>query len=122
MLRMPNHARQAAGPGWALVGDAGYHRDAITGHGISDAFRDAELLAVALDEALREPAAEAAALAAYGPARDRLARPVFDLTCELARFPGPSASSSCSAQLAVAIDEQAGELAARPARAVAPAA
>ena len=31
MLRMPNHARAAAGPGWALVGDAGYHRDAITG-------------------------------------------------------------------------------------------
>ena len=55
MLRMPNHARTAAGPGWALVGDAGYHRDAITGHGISDAFRDAELLAVALDQALRRP-------------------------------------------------------------------
>ncbi len=38
---------EAHGPGWALVGDAGYHRDAVTGHGISDAFRDAELLAVA---------------------------------------------------------------------------
>ena len=42
---LPNHVRQAHGPGWALVGDAGYHRDPITGHGISDAFRDAELLA-----------------------------------------------------------------------------
>lgn len=122
MLRMPNHARQAAGPGWALVGDAGYHRDAITGHGISDAFRDAELLAVALDEALREPAAETAALAAYGLARDRLARPVFDLTCALARFPGPERFVELQRRLAVAIDEQAGELAARPARAVAPAA
>ena len=38
--------------GWALVGDAGYYRDAVTGYGISDAFRDAELLAVALDQAL----------------------------------------------------------------------
>ena len=73
MLRMPNHVRQAAGPGWALVGDAGYHRDAITGHGISDAFRDAELLAAALDQALRDPAGEAAALAAYGRDRDRMA-------------------------------------------------
>jgi hypothetical protein len=49
MLRQPNQVRQAFGPGWALVGDAGYYRDAITAHGISDAFRDAELLAVALD-------------------------------------------------------------------------
>jgi molybdopterin/thiamine biosynthesis adenylyltransferase len=41
-----------------LVNDAGYHRDPITGHGITDAFRDAELLARALDVALREPALE----------------------------------------------------------------
>ena len=46
-VRLPNHRRRAAGPGWALVGDAGYHRDPITGHGITDAFRDAELLAEA---------------------------------------------------------------------------
>ena len=52
MLRQPNQVRQAFGPGWALVGDAGYHRDAVTAYGISDAFRDAELLAVALDQAL----------------------------------------------------------------------
>jgi 2-polyprenyl-6-methoxyphenol hydroxylase-like FAD-dependent oxidoreductase len=44
-MRLPNHVRAATGPGWALVGDAGYHRDPITGHGITDAFRDAELLA-----------------------------------------------------------------------------
>ena len=42
MLRQPNQLRQAWGPGWALVGDAGYYRDAITAYGISDAFRDAE--------------------------------------------------------------------------------
>jgi flavin-dependent dehydrogenase len=39
MLRQPNQLRQAVGPGWALVGDAGYYRDAVTAHGISDAFR-----------------------------------------------------------------------------------
>ena len=115
-------SRQAAGPGWALVGDAGYHRDAITGHGISDAFRDAELLAVALDEALRGPVAESAALAGYGRHRDRMARPIFDLTCALAAFPGPERFVELQRQLAVAIDDQAGELAARPSRAAAAAA
>jgi flavin-dependent dehydrogenase len=38
MLRQPNQVRQAFGPGWALVGDAGYYRDAITAYGISDVF------------------------------------------------------------------------------------
>ena len=44
--------RVAGGPGWALVGDAGYHKDPITAQGMSDAFRDAELLADAVDAAL----------------------------------------------------------------------
>jgi flavin-dependent dehydrogenase len=48
MLRQPNQLRQAVGPSWALVRDAGYYRDAITAHGISDAFRDAEFLAIAI--------------------------------------------------------------------------
>lgn len=42
------YLRQPHGPGWALVGDAGYFRDPITTHGISDAFRDAELVARAI--------------------------------------------------------------------------
>ena len=46
-VRSPQLVRRAAGPGWALVGDAGYHRDPITGHGMTDALRDAELLAQA---------------------------------------------------------------------------
>ena len=44
--------RQPAGPGWALVGDAGYHKDPITAQGMLDAFRDAELLARAIDDGL----------------------------------------------------------------------
>ena len=47
---LDNFFRRPYGPGWALVGDAGYHRDPITAYGISDAFRDAELLADAIDE------------------------------------------------------------------------
>ncbi len=47
---VPNFFRKPYGPGWALVGDAGYNKDPITAQGISDAFRDAELCAAALDE------------------------------------------------------------------------
>lgn len=46
-----NYFRKPYGPGWALVGDADYNRDFITGQGIMDAFHDAELCAVALDDA-----------------------------------------------------------------------
>ena len=53
-----------------LVGDAGYFRDPITGHGITDAFRDAELLSLALDKALREPRLERDALMHYAAVRD----------------------------------------------------
>ena len=51
---VPNFFRKPYGPGWALVGDAGYTKDPITAQGISDAFRDAELCAEALDA--RSPA------------------------------------------------------------------
>ena len=41
---VPNFFRKPFGPGWALVGDAGYNKDPITAQGISDAFRDAGAL------------------------------------------------------------------------------
>ena len=44
----PGHLRTASGPGWALVGDAGYWKDPLSTHGITDALRDAELLARAV--------------------------------------------------------------------------
>ncbi len=72
--------RQAWGPGWALVGDAGCFKDPITAHGMSDALRDAELLARAVvagtDEALR----------AYQAARDPFAAEFLDLSDEVASF------------------------------------
>jgi len=40
--------REAAGPGWALLGDAGHFKDFTPGQGISDAFRQAEHLAPAI--------------------------------------------------------------------------
>ena len=49
---LPNFFRKPYGPGWALVGDAGYHKDPYLAQGFSDAFRDAQLLADAIDAAL----------------------------------------------------------------------
>src|SRR3989442_6256482 len=45
-----NFFRKPYGPGWELVGDAGYNKDFLTAQGIQDPFRDAELLSTALDE------------------------------------------------------------------------
>jgi flavin-dependent dehydrogenase len=114
MLRQPNQVRQAFGPGWALVGDAGYYRDAITAYGMSDAFRDAELLAVALDQALDGGAEGAAALAAYQHQRDQALREIFELTCHLAAYPPVPTFIELQKQLSVAIDREAAALAARP--------
>jgi flavin-dependent dehydrogenase len=114
MLRQPNQLRQAFGPGWALVGDAGYYRDAITAYGISDAFRDAELLAVALDQALGAEAEQTTALAAYQQQRDHALREIFELTCRLAAYPPVPRFIELQKQLGVAIDTQAAALAARP--------
>jgi flavin-dependent dehydrogenase len=114
MLRMPNQVRQAFGPGWALVGDSGYHRDAVTGYGISDAFRDAELLAVALDQALSGDAEETTALAAYQRQRDQAIREIFEITCRLAAYPRVPTFIELQKQLSAAIDKEAVALAARP--------
>ena len=114
MLRQPNQVRQASGPGWALVGDAGYHRDAITAHGISDAFRDAEFLAVALDQALSAGAEESTALACYQQQRDQSLREIFEVTCRLAEYPAVPAFTELQKQLSAAIDTEATALAARP--------
>ena len=66
-----NYFRKPYGPGWALVGDAGYHKDPITAQGISDAFIDAEQLTDALDAGFsgRRPLEDA--LADYQPRRDQ---------------------------------------------------
>jgi flavin-dependent dehydrogenase len=116
MLRQPNQLRQAFGPGWALVGDAGYYRDAVTAYGISDAFRDAELLAAALDQALGAGAQETTALAAYRQQRDQALREIFEITCRLAAYPPVPAFVELQKQLSGAIDKEAAALAARPIR------
>jgi len=114
IVGMPNHVRQAAAPGWALVGDAGYHRDAITGHGITDAFRDAELLAFHLDRYLRGDVDEAVALAAYGRERDEALAAIFELTNQLVQLPSPERMVELQMELSRCIDQEAAWLADRP--------
>ena len=111
---LPNHVRQAVGPGWALVGDAGYHRDPVTGHGITDAFRDAELLARSLDAVLQGRATDA--LADYQQQRDTALRDIFALTCALADYPATSRFVQLQKELGAAIETEADALAAQPAQ------
>jgi 2-polyprenyl-6-methoxyphenol hydroxylase-like FAD-dependent oxidoreductase len=86
---VPNYFRQPYGPGWALVGDAGYNRDFITGQGIHDAFRDARLCATALDEAWRGVRSYDEAMAAYQAARDVQVLPMYELPTQLATLEPP---------------------------------
>jgi 2-polyprenyl-6-methoxyphenol hydroxylase-like FAD-dependent oxidoreductase len=73
----PGFLRRAWGRGWALVGDAGYFKDPISAHGMTDALRDAELLARALISVQRGDAGEAAVLAEYQRTRDALSLPIL---------------------------------------------
>jgi len=87
---LQNFFRRSQGPGWALVGDAAYHKDPITAQGISDSFRYAELLADAIDEGLsgRRPLSEA--LADYERRRTESAMPLFEWACRTAELRAPS--------------------------------
>jgi 2-polyprenyl-6-methoxyphenol hydroxylase-like FAD-dependent oxidoreductase len=84
-----NYFRTPFGPGWALVGDAGYNKDPITAQGILDAFADAEACAAALDDTFsgRRPFTEA--MSAYQAARDARALPIYEFTAELASLEPP---------------------------------
>jgi 2-polyprenyl-6-methoxyphenol hydroxylase-like FAD-dependent oxidoreductase len=83
---MPNWYRKPSGAGWALVGDAGYVKDPITGLGISDAFRDAELLAHALDDGWAGRQPMEMALARYERQRNVASKPSYDFTLDTARL------------------------------------
>jgi 2-polyprenyl-6-methoxyphenol hydroxylase-like FAD-dependent oxidoreductase len=86
---VPNYFRRPYGPGWALVGDAGYNKDFITAQGMHDAFRDAELCATALDEAFTGARSFEDAMADYQLTRDRQVLPMYELTCEFATLEPP---------------------------------
>jgi flavin-dependent dehydrogenase len=88
---LPNFYRKPYGPGWALVGDAGLHKDPFLALGICDAFRDVELLVAAITDGLngRRPMDEA--LADYEAARNASSAADYDQNIAEARFPAPPA-------------------------------
>jgi len=75
----PGFLRRATGPGWALVGDAGYFRDPITAHGITDALRDSEFLA-------RAVLGGDTSLASYQASRDERVRGLLEVTDQISSF------------------------------------
>ena len=81
---LPNYLRRPYGNGWALVGDAGCHKDPYLALGICDALRDAELLADAIELALSGARPEAEALAEYAQRRNAATRPDYEKNLHLA--------------------------------------
>jgi 2-polyprenyl-6-methoxyphenol hydroxylase-like FAD-dependent oxidoreductase len=83
---VPGFSRRSWGQGWALVGDAGYFKDPISAHGMTDAMRDAELLANALLRGWSGAVPELVGLARYQTQRDRLSAGLFEATGRLAAY------------------------------------
>jgi flavin-dependent dehydrogenase len=82
-----NFFRQASGPGWALVGDAGHHKDSITARGISDAFWQAESLVRHIGDGLAgDPARLDRSLRAYGDDRDATLAEGYEATLNVAQL------------------------------------
>ncbi|MGA7669015.1 MAG: NAD(P)/FAD-dependent oxidoreductase [Nitrolancea sp.] len=98
-----NQFRRSHGPGWALAGDAGYHKDPITAQGISDSFLSADLLADAIDDGLSGRVELQTALATYEATRNQMVMPMYELTCEYATLQ-PPASEQQALMMALTTD------------------
>lgn len=83
---LSNFLREPWGPGWALAGDAAYHKDPSPAEGIGDAFRGADLLAAAAHEVFTGAATEEAALGRYGTEFEMAARPHLEKTLTMSSF------------------------------------
>ena len=86
---VPNFFRKPYGPGWVLVGDAGYTKDPITAQGITNAFRDAELCSNALDSTFAGLQPFDDAMGTYQTERDTHSRPMYEFTSQLATLEPP---------------------------------
>jgi flavin-dependent dehydrogenase len=90
-MSVPNFFRTSYGPGWALVGDAGYNRDFITAQGISDAFHQAERCADALDASFSGTRPFEVAMKDAQTQRDdhALGGGIYEFTCQFASMQPP---------------------------------
>jgi flavin-dependent dehydrogenase len=87
---LPNFFRKSHGNGWALVGDASYHKDPITAQGITNSFQGAELLAAAIDQGFSGTLPMQTALDWYERTRYTMSTEMYGYTCELAQLSPPS--------------------------------
>jgi flavin-dependent dehydrogenase len=104
--QLPNFLRQPYGPGWALVGDAGAHKDPARALGICDALRDADLLADSLTAALSGAKPEGQALGDYEHQRNQATIDDYEANIRAARF-SPLAPEILEARAAVRDDPRA---------------
>ncbi len=104
--KLPNFYRRSFGKGWALVGDAAYHRDPLTGMGIGDAFLGAELLASAITEGFTGGATNLdSSLANYQSAFRQKTMPVFEYTLKAASLRDPTSVLPLYAKVAQSHEE-----------------
>lgn len=104
---LSGYFRKPYGPGWALVGDAGYHLHPITAQGITDAFLDAERLVAALGAVFAGEAAYDDAMGAYQRARDEHSMAMYEMTFDLAQLDRPPPPETQALLAAVSRDPQA---------------
>ncbi len=107
---LPNYYRKPYGPGWALVGDAGYIKDPVLGQGVNDAFRDAGILSGKLHAVLTGEEPYEAAMAAYEAKRNAVTAPVYAFNHEFSKLkvtPMHLQQLQAAAQMRIASAQQA---------------
>jgi flavin-dependent dehydrogenase len=95
---VPNRIMRSVGQGWTLIGDAGLVMDPITGQGMTNALRDAELLATAV--------VAGRPLSSYQKARDRATKAMLQLTVGLAAL---KSSTAAETRMFSAVRDRPGE-------------
>ena len=114
---IPGWIREPAGPGWALVGDAGCFKDPISSHGMTQALRDADLLATAIVETLSGRLPESVAMGEYRMLRDRVSRVLFETADRIAAYDWtPDLLRRLLRTHAAALSDEVDQLAALPMR------
>lgn len=93
---LANFLRTPWGKGWALVGDAVYHKDPTPADGIADAFREADLLAKAADGFLSGALSEHEAGDRYRKHLEARAKPLLEKAVTMASFDETSVARATS--------------------------
>jgi flavin-dependent dehydrogenase len=93
------YKRKPYGPGWALVGDAGYHLDPLAARGTTAAVLTADLLSQAIARHLGGEQPACAAYGAYHAERDRQLQQEWDVTYAALVRPAPTEREIQAARL-----------------------